>query len=174
MAVTVAAAAATSKTAEQLDGGEEFRDAISISYQLTNPLLSAGSKGAQYFKEKTLEERKRRIKVVEQRKTIDRIKHEGRKNVKGSDHSIHKSQSVDDDSRDNAAADQKQDMADSKKKHRYYIRKTSRQMNGRGYAKEKQRNTDTNISTESLYTAKGHAYTSTSDYRASCPFGSDP
>ena len=72
-AVTIAAAAVTSKTAEQLDGGEEFRDAASVSYQLTNPLLSAGSKGAQYFKEKTLEERKRRIKVVEQKKSIDSL-----------------------------------------------------------------------------------------------------
>ena len=48
-AVTIAAAAVTSKTSEQLDGGEELRDAASVSYQLTNPLLSAGSKGAQYF-----------------------------------------------------------------------------------------------------------------------------
>lgn len=165
-AVTFTAAAATSKTAEQLDDGEEFRDAASVSDQLTNPLLSAGSKGAQYFKEKTLEERKRRIKVVEQKKSIDRIKHAGRKNVKGSDHSIHKSQSVDDDFREDTVAEKKQDMADSKKKHRYYIRKTSRQMNGRGYAKEKQRNTDTNIPTESTYTSKGHAYTTTYDYRA--------
>ena len=56
-----------------MDGGEELRDAVSVSNQLTNPLLSAGSKGAQYFKEKILEERKHRIKVVEQKKSIDRI-----------------------------------------------------------------------------------------------------
>lgn len=106
-AVTLAVAAASAKTAEQLDGGEEFRDAASVSYQLTNPLLSAGSKGAQYFKEKTLEERKRRIKVVEQRKTIDRIKRAGRKSVSGSDYSIHKNNFTDDDSREDTAADQK-------------------------------------------------------------------
>lgn len=55
---------ADTEPAEQLDGGEEFRDAASVSNQLTNPLLSAGVKGAQYFKEKTPEERKLRIKVV--------------------------------------------------------------------------------------------------------------
>ena len=166
-AITIAAAAATSKTSEQLDGGEEVRDAASVSYQLTNPLLSAGSKGAQYFKEKTLEERKRRIKVVEQKKSTDRIKHAGRKSVSGSDYSIHNNNFAEDDSREDTAADQKQDMADSKRKHRYYIRKTSRQMNGRGYAKEKQRNTDTNIPTESTYTPSGLTHATTSDYRAS-------
>lgn len=166
-AVTFAAAAATSKTAEQLDGGEEFQDSASVSYQLTNPLLSAGSKGAQYFKEKTLEERKRRIKVVEQKKSIDRIKHAGRKSVRGSDYSIHKNNFTDDDSREDTAADQKQDLADTKRKYRYYTHKTSRQMNGRGYAKEKQRNTDTNIPAESSYFPNVHGHTTTSDYRAS-------
>ena len=124
-AVTFAAAAATSKTAEQFDGGEEFKDAASVSYQMTNPLLSAGSKGAQYFKEKTLEERKRRIKVVEQRKTIDRIKISGRKNMSGSDNSIHKSQFSDDDSREDTASDQKQDMSDSKRMYQYFTHKKS-------------------------------------------------
>ncbi|MGN0337869.1 MAG: NlpC/P60 family protein [Lachnospiraceae bacterium] len=164
-AVTIAAATATSKTSEQLDGGEEFRDAASVSDQLTNPLLSAGSKGAQYFKEKTLEERKRRIKVVEQRKTIDRIKISGRKNMSGSDNSIHKSQSVDDDSREDTAADQKQDLADTKRNHRYYTHKKYKQQDKRRVAKRK--NPNTSISAEPLYTAKGHAYTTTSDYRAS-------
>lgn len=166
-AVTIAAAAATSKISEQLDGGEEFRDAASVSYQLTNPLLSAGSKGAQYFKEKTLEERKRRIKVVEQKKSIDRIKHAGRKSVSGSDYSIHKNNFTDDDSREDTAVDQKQDLADTKRKYRYYTHKTSRQMNGRGYAKEKQRNTDTNIPAESSYFPNVHGHTTTSAYRAS-------
>ncbi|MCI5934250.1 MAG: NlpC/P60 family protein [Lachnospiraceae bacterium] len=50
-----------------------------------NPLLSAGSKGAQYFKEKTLEERKRRIKVVVTRKRkirqyVNQLAAENRKN----------------------------------------------------------------------------------------------
>ena len=166
-AVTSAAAAAAAKTAEQLDGGEEFRDAANVSYQLTNPLLSAGSKGAQYFKEKTLEERKRRIKVVEQKKSIDRIKHVGRKSVSGSDYSIHKNNFTDDDSREDPAADQKQDLADTKRKYRYYTHKTSRQMNGRGYAKENQRNTDTNIPAESSYFPNVHGHTITSAYRTS-------
>ena len=43
--------------------------------------------------------------MVEQKKSIDRIKHAGRKNVKGSDHSIHKSQSVDDDFREDTVAE---------------------------------------------------------------------
>lgn len=41
------------------------------------------------------------------------------------DHSIHKSQLSDDDSRENAVADQKQYMADSKRKHRDHIRKAA-------------------------------------------------
>ena len=161
-AVTIAAAAATSKTAEQLDGSEELRDAISVSYQLTNPLLSAGSKGAQYFKEKTLEERKRRIKVVEQKKSTDRLIHIGRKNMNDSDYSIHKSNFAD-DSREDTVAEQKQDMADSKRKHRYYTHKTYTQQNKKR-VKEKSRNT--NIPTESTYIPKGHTYATTSDYRA--------
>lgn len=162
-AVTIAAATVTSKTAEQLDGGEELRDAASVSYQLTNPLLSAGSKGAQYFKEKTLEERKRRIKVVEQKKFTDRIKHVGRKNMNDSDYSIHKSKFAD-DSRDNTAADQKQDKADSKRKHRYYTHKKYTQQNKKRVVKGKSRNT--NIPTESTYTPSGPTYSTSSDYRA--------
>lgn len=162
-AVTLAAAAAAAKTAEQLDGGEELRDAASVSYQLTNPLLSAGSKGARYFKEKTLEERKRRIKVVEQRKTIDRIKLSGRKNMIDSEHSNHKSQLADDDVREDTATDQKQGMADSKRKYRYYTYKTYTQQNKKR-VKEKSRNT--NIPTESTYTPSGPTYASSSDYRA--------
>ena len=162
-AVTFAAAVVTSKTAEQLAGGEELRDAISVSYQLTNPLLSAGSKGAQYFKEKTLEERKRRIKVVEQKKSTDRLIHIGRKNMNDSDYSIHKSNFAD-DSREDTVAEQKQDMADSKRKHRYYTHKTYTQQNKKR-VKEKSRNT--NIPTESTYIPKGHTYATTSDYRAS-------
>lgn len=163
-AVTLAAAAATSKTAEQLDGDKEIKDAASVSKRLTNPLLSAGSKGAQFFKEKTLEERKRRIKVVEQRKTIDQIKLSGRRNLRETDHSIYKNNSAD-DSRDNAVSDQKQDLADTKRKHRYYMHKKYKQQNKCRVAKRK--NLNISISAEPLYTAKGHAYTSTSDYRAS-------
>lgn len=162
-AITLAAAAVSSKTAEQPDGGEEIKDAANVSYQLTNPLLAAGSKGAQYLKEKTLEERKRRIKVVEQRKTIDRIKHAGRKNLNDSDYSIHTNQFSGDDSREDAVSEQKQNLADAKRTYRYYTHKKYKQQNKKRVVKGKSRNT--NIPTESSHTPNIH--TTTSDYRAS-------
>lgn len=163
-AVIIAAAAIATKTAEQMDGGEELRDAVSVSDQLTNPLLSAGSKGANFFKEKTLVERKRRIKVVEQKKSIDRIKLADRKSVSKNEYSNHKSNFADDDSRENAVAVQKNDMADSKRKYRYYTHKTYTQQNKKRVVKGKSRNT--NIPTESTYTSIGHTCTTASASRA--------
>ena len=139
-AVTIAAAAVTSKTSEQLDGGEELRDAASVSYQLTNPLLSAGSKGAQYFKEKTLEERKRRIKVVDQKKFADRIKVAGRKQTGEMDNPTPESKSVKDDFREGFEADQKRQMTGYGSKQKHGRQNQSERQNGNEVFREDNRN----------------------------------
>ena len=139
-AVTLAATAAAAKTAEQLDGGEELRDAISVSYQLTNPLLSAGSKGAQLFKEKSLAERKRKIKAVDQKKFADRIKVAGRKQTGEMDNPTPESKSVKDDFREGFEADQKRQMTGYGSKQKHGRQNQSKQQNGNEVFREDNRN----------------------------------
>ena len=91
---------------------------LSRAIEQEAPTSKSMIKWWEHVTEKTLEERKCRIKVVEQKKSIDRIKPSGRKNMIDSEHSNHKSQLSDDDVREDTATDQKQDMADSKRKHR--------------------------------------------------------
>lgn len=138
--VALAAAAATSKISEQLDGGEKFRDAASVSYQLTNPLLSAGSKGAQFFKEKSLAERKRKIKAVDQKKFADRIKVAGRQQTGEMDNPTPESKSVKDDFREGFEADQKRQMTGYGSKQKHGRQNQSERQNGNEVFREDNRN----------------------------------
>ncbi|MGC6173958.1 NlpC/P60 family protein [Lacrimispora sp. 38-1] len=50
---------------KQMEGGEEIQQASMIAYEIGRPITGTASKGAELFRQKTLEEKKRKIKKVE-------------------------------------------------------------------------------------------------------------
>ena len=58
--------------ANQMEGADEIRDASMIAYGVTRPMTGAASKGAEFFRQKSLAEKKRKIKKVESGRKLSR------------------------------------------------------------------------------------------------------
>ena len=63
-----------STTVNQLEGGEEIRNSAMIASTIARPVTGSASKGAALFRKKVLEERKAKIKKVEDGKKLGRRK----------------------------------------------------------------------------------------------------
>ena len=63
-----------STTVNQLEGGEEIRNSAMIASTIARPVTGSASKGAALFRKKVLEERKAKIKKVEDGKKLGRKK----------------------------------------------------------------------------------------------------
>lgn len=63
--IKVAGAAGARVATKQMEGGEEIQQASMIAYGIGRPFTGTASKGAELFRQKTLAEKKRKIKKVE-------------------------------------------------------------------------------------------------------------
>lgn len=68
--IKLAGAAGANSALDQLEGGEEIKQASGIVYGTVKPMSDAASKGAALFRQKALEAKKRKIKKVDAGKKI--------------------------------------------------------------------------------------------------------
>lgn len=68
--IKLAGAAGANSALDQLDGGEEIKQASEIVYGTVKPMSDVASKGAALFRQKALEAKKRKIKKVDAGKKI--------------------------------------------------------------------------------------------------------
>lgn len=70
--IKLVGAVSANVTANQMEGADEIRDASMIAYGVTRPMTGAASKGAEFFRQKSLAEKKRKIKKVESGRKLSR------------------------------------------------------------------------------------------------------
>ncbi|WP_334308539.1 C40 family peptidase [Lacrimispora sp.] len=70
--IKLVGAVGANAASNQMDGADEVRDAAMIAYGVTRPMTGAASKGAEFFSQKSLAEKKRKIKKVESGRKLAR------------------------------------------------------------------------------------------------------
>lgn len=70
--IRLVGAAGANAAANQMDGADEVRDAALIAYGVTRPMTGTASKGSEFFRQKSLVEKKRKIKKVESGRKLAR------------------------------------------------------------------------------------------------------
>lgn len=70
--IKLVGAAGVNAASNQMEGADEVRDAAMIAYGVTRPMTGAASKGAEFFRQKSLAEKKRKIKKVESGRKLAR------------------------------------------------------------------------------------------------------
>lgn len=70
--IKLVGAAGVNAASNQMEGADEVRDAAMIAYGVTRPMTGAASKGAEFFMQKSLAEKKQKIKKVESGRKLAR------------------------------------------------------------------------------------------------------
>lgn len=68
--IKLVGAAGANTALEQMEGGDEIKQAALVAYGATRPVTSTASKGAELFRQKVMQDRKRKIKKVNAGKKI--------------------------------------------------------------------------------------------------------
>ncbi|MDD3363331.1 MAG: hydrolase, partial [Hespellia sp.] len=70
--IKLVGAVGANAASNQMEGADEVRDAAMITYSVTRPMTGVASKGTEFFRQKSLAEKKRKIKKVESGRKLAR------------------------------------------------------------------------------------------------------
>jgi hypothetical protein len=70
--IKLVGAAGANAASNQMEGADEVRDAAMIAYGVTRPMTGAAFKGAEFFRQKSLAEKRRKFKQVESGRKLAR------------------------------------------------------------------------------------------------------